>query len=98
MREGLLYGIGAYGLWGLVPFYFRWLKDDVSPTEILAHRILWSAIFLAILLTLARRWEPVVRCFRTRALLGPLLLSAVLVAVNWLVYIFSVKLEKIVHA
>jgi chloramphenicol-sensitive protein RarD len=97
LREGLAYGLAAYGLWGLVPFYFRLLKDEVPPTEILAHRVIWSAVFLAAILTLARRWQPILHCFRTR-LLWPLVLSALLVAVNWLVYILSVKLEKIVQA
>lgn len=97
-REGLVYGLAAYGLWGLVPFYFRILKDDVPLFEILAHRVLWSTLFLAAILTVSRRWGPIVRCFRTRALLWPLVLTAVLVAANWLVYILSVKLERIVHA
>jgi chloramphenicol-sensitive protein RarD len=98
LREGLVYGLAAYGLWGLVPCYFVFLKDKVTPVEILAHRVVWAAVFLAAILTLAQRWEPIVRCFCTRSLLLPLMASALLVAVNWLVYIYSVKLEKIVQA
>jgi chloramphenicol-sensitive protein RarD len=98
LREGLIYGLAAYGLWGLVPCYFVFLKDRVAPLEILVHRVVWSAAFLAAILTLAQRWEPIVRCLRTRRLVMPLTASALMVGVNWLVYIYSVKLEKIVQA
>ncbi len=96
-REGLVYGLAAYGLWGLVPLYFC-LLVEVSPWEILAHRVLWSALLLAAIVTVMRRWDAVLRCLRTRALLLPLTLSAVLVGVNWLVYIYSVTQQRIMHA
>jgi chloramphenicol-sensitive protein RarD len=98
LREGLLYGFGAYGLWGAVPLYFSLLRDEVSAHEILAHRVVWSAVFLAVILTLTQRWQAVGRCFATRKLLLPLTLSAVLVGINWLVYIFSVSQERISEA
>jgi chloramphenicol-sensitive protein RarD len=98
MREGLLYGLGAYGLWGVVPLYFCLLRDDIAAHEILAHRIVWSAVFLAAILTFAARWEAIGRCLRTRSLLLPLLLSAVLVGINWLVYIYSVSQQRIAEA
>ena len=97
-RAGLLYGLAAYGLWGLVPLYFRLLKDDVSFDEMLAHRIVWSSVFLAAILTGTGRWGVVVRCFRTPKVWLLLAVSAVLVAGNWLVYILSVSLEQIVQA
>jgi chloramphenicol-sensitive protein RarD len=96
-REGFLYGLAAYGLWGLVPLYFRWL-NDVPSFEIVAHRVVWSAVFLAALLVLARRWPRVVECFRIRRLLLPLTASACFVGINWLVYILSVEWQQVVQS
>jgi chloramphenicol-sensitive protein RarD len=96
-REGLLYGLAAYGLWGLVPLYFYWLKG-ISPYEVIAQRIAWSTVFLAIILTLARRWQAVARCFRSRTILLPLLLTSVLIGVNWVVYYISVDQNRLVEA
>src|SRR5207244_8012219 len=59
--EGYTYGLIAYGLWGLVPLYFHAL-DQVSPMEILAHRIVWSLLFLALVLSLTHRWGMFQKC------------------------------------
>ena len=96
-REGILYGLGAYFWWGLVPLYFRWL-GKVSPFDILAHRIAWSAVFLVLLLTLTRRWPEALRALRTPSIVWPLVGSAVLVAYNWLMYILGVHFHMIVQA
>ena len=96
-RQGLIYGILAYGFWGLVPIYFRSIRALPSD-EILAHRIVWSAMLLGIIVTVARRWRDVARCLADWRLLLPLLLSAMLIAINWLAYIKSVADERIVEA
>jgi chloramphenicol-sensitive protein RarD len=96
-REGLSYGLAAYGLWGLVPLYFYWLKG-ISPYEVVAQRILWSAVFLVGVLTVTRRWPAVGRCLRTRTLFLPLAISSVLIAINWLVYYLSIDRNEIVQA
>ena len=96
-REGVVYGLAAYGLWGLVPLYFVLLKE-IWAVELLAHRVLWSALFLAALVLVSGRWDAVSRCFRTARLLLPLSITALLIAANWLVYIFSVNLERIAEA
>jgi len=96
-REGVLYGLGAYLWWGLVPLYFRWL-GPVEPLDILAHRIVWSAVFLAALITLTGRWPETIRCLTTPTIVLPLAVSAILVAYNWLMYIVGVYLQIIVQA
>jgi chloramphenicol-sensitive protein RarD len=93
---GLLYGLAAYGWWGLMPLYFK-AVGAVPPWELLAHRIVWSVVLLAAVLTLWRRWPDLARCLRDRRLLVLLLLSAVLVGLNWLVYIHGVATRRIVH-
>ncbi|MCI0377205.1 MAG: EamA family transporter RarD [Gemmataceae bacterium] len=96
-REGLIYGLVAYCWWGLVPLYFRLLRE-VPPTEILAHRIVWSMLFLVAALTRLRRWRAFAKCFRIPALFRVLILTSILIAANWFVYIFAVDRGLVVHA
>jgi len=89
-RAGLLYGLGAYLLWGVLPLYFKALAH-VGATEIVAHRILWSLLFLAALLTFARRWRPVGTALRTPRVVLTLAASAALIATNWLIWVWAVN-------
>ncbi len=95
-RGGLASGLVAYILWGLVPIYFKAL-GDVRPIEILANRVLWSVVFLALLLTVVRGWPDLLRCLRSRALVPLLLTSSVLIAANWFVYIYAVATDRIMQ-
>jgi chloramphenicol-sensitive protein RarD len=95
-RSGLAYGFAAYGLWGLMPLYFRAVAS-VRPIELLAHRIVWSVLLLAGAMTLFRRWGDFRTCLavpRTRWLL---LASTLLIAVNWYVFIYGVEQHQIVQ-
>lgn len=88
-RAGLFFGLGAYLLWGFLPLYFKFLAH-VDPTEIVAHRIVWSLLFLGALATAWRRWPTIRTAFSDRGVLLTLAATAVLIAVNWLVYIWAV--------
>jgi len=88
-RAGLIMGLGAYVLWGVMPLYFK-LIGHVAPSEIVAHRILWSLIFLAALASLWRRWPAIRNAVATPKVFGVLAITAVLIGVNWLVYIWAV--------
>jgi len=95
-RHGIGYGLGAYGLWGLVPLYWP-LLADAGPLEILAHRIVWSLVLAGLLLLVLRKrgwWRTIARP-RT---LGLLTLAAALIAVNWGVYIAAVNSGHVVEA
>jgi chloramphenicol-sensitive protein RarD len=94
-RRGLTYGVAAYLLWGLFPLYWP-LLEPAGADEILAHRIVWSLVVVAALLLLRRRWAWVRTLGRRR--LGLLALAAVLVAGNWLTYIYSVNNEQVVQS
>lgn len=96
-REGFLYGLVAYGWWGLVPLYFKSL-EGIDPLEILAHRIVWSMVFLASLLSVAGRWGELKRCFTSPRVGGVLVATSVLIAINWFLYIYSVDREQVVQA
>lgn len=88
-RAGLLFGLGAYLSWGVLPLYFKALSN-VLASEIVAQRLLWSLIFLAVLLTLWKRWSSLKAILLNPKLLGALTITAVLIAINWLVYIWAV--------
>jgi chloramphenicol-sensitive protein RarD len=88
-RAGILLGLGAYLIWGLMPLYFK-LLTRVSAPEIVAHRILWSLIFLGVLVALWRRWAAIRAAATTGKVLTTLVVTALLIAVNWLVYIYAV--------
>jgi chloramphenicol-sensitive protein RarD len=96
VRTGLLYALAAYGLWGIVPLYFKSLT--CSAKEIVAHRVLWSAIVLSIVLTAIRRWPEFWKALRTRNTLLMLFASAYLVAANWLVYVHATNIGQITQA
>ncbi len=88
-RSGLLYGLAAYGLWGVLPLYFVAVKG-VQPVELLAQRVVWSVLLLFALLTFLGRWGELragLRSARTRWLL---LASTILIAVNWFAFIYGV--------
>jgi chloramphenicol-sensitive protein RarD len=82
-------GLGAYALWGVLPLYFKALVH-VRATEIVAHRILWSLIFLGALATLWKRWPGIRAALASPKVALTLLLTAILIGVNWLVYIYAV--------
>lgn len=95
-RAGLLLGFGAYLLWGVLPLYFKAVAH-VDPVEIVAHRILWSLIFLAALLSLRKRWGLVSAARRNRKVMLTLALTALLIGVNWLVYIWAVLNDHVLE-
>jgi chloramphenicol-sensitive protein RarD len=96
-RGGLLYGLGAYTIWGFIPLYFRALSN-VPALIILGHRVFWCALFLTIIIALRREWRsirPLVRDRRTLLLLST---SAVLIAMNWLIFIYAVIARQVLQA
>lgn len=96
LRSGLIYAVLAYGLWGIVPIYFK--SISVSAKEIVAHRVIWSAIFLGLVVTALRRWPAVGVALRSRKTMIMLFFSAYLVASNWYLYVYSTIDGKITQA
>jgi chloramphenicol-sensitive protein RarD len=97
LRRGYLNGLGAYLLWGVFPIYFKALRP-ASPLEILAHRVIWSAVFVTLLLTAARRWRTARALLHQRRKLAGLALAAALIGVNWGVYIYGVNSSHVVES
>jgi len=97
MRSGVLFGVGAYGLWGMFPLYFP-LLEPAGPFEILAHRIGWSLVVVAIVLGLRRRIGELRVLARSPRILGLLAAAAGFIAINWTLYIYAVTTERIIES
>lgn len=93
---GLLYGVLAYGLWGIFPVYFK-AVSDVAPTELLAHRILWAVPLLALLVVRERHAGDLLRALRHPRTRTTLLVTTGLIAINWLVYIHAIVTNRILE-
>lgn len=94
-RQGVWLAVGAYGLWGVLPVYWKALHRVPAP-EILAHRIIWSLVFLLVLVGVRREWralQPGLRAGNLRRYAA----AAALLAVNWLTYIWAVNAGRIVE-
>jgi chloramphenicol-sensitive protein RarD len=89
-RTGLALGLGAYALWGVLPLYFKAVAA-VAPFDIVAHRVLWSLPFLALLIGLSRGWPKVRAAAAQRRTLSMLVVTAMLIGGNWLLYVYAVN-------
>jgi len=96
-RSGLLYALGAFGMWGVFPLFFP-LLEPASPLEIVAHRVVWSLLLCVVLVALARSWDEVRAVLRDRRMLGTLAVASALLATNWLVFVFAVLAGHTVDA
>ncbi|MGA5418422.1 EamA family transporter RarD [Streptomyces pseudogriseolus] len=96
-RTGLLNGFAAYGMWGLVPLFWPLLKP-AGAVEILAHRMVWSLVFVAAALAVVRRWAWIGELVRQPRRLALITVAAAVITVNWGVYIWSVNSGHVVEA
>jgi chloramphenicol-sensitive protein RarD len=96
MRTGILSAASAFLCWGLFPLYFHAI-GEVPPLQILAHRMLWSLLFLLVVLAVRRQWAWL-GVVRQPRILGSFIASAVLLSVNWLIYIWAVNNGHVIEA
>ncbi|GGD38986.1 EamA family transporter RarD [Franconibacter pulveris 1160] len=96
-RQGVLFALAAYFIWGIAPAYFK-LIYYVPADEILTHRVIWSFFFMVALISLSRQWSSVKKLFSTPKKVIALALSAVLVGGNWLLFIWSVNNHHLLEA
>jgi chloramphenicol-sensitive protein RarD len=95
--KGILFAGGAYTIWGFFPLYWR-LLTGVGPLELTVHRVFWCAIAVAIV-TLARgRFWHVMAVVRTRRVIGGLVVTSLLISVNWTIFIYCVSTHQLVEA
>lgn len=93
-RRGILFGLAAYGMWGFFPAYYK-MTDTVPADLVVAHRIVWSVVFVGGFLYLRGRWQEVLDIFADPAILKKLAASAAFISVNWLVFVWAIAQEKV---
>jgi chloramphenicol-sensitive protein RarD len=95
-RSALIAGFAAFTTWGLIPVYWKLLKT-VPAVEILAHRFVWTTVFLIVLLTWQRRWPELRAAARSRRTLLYCLASGLALSINWLFFIWAVNVGRVVE-
>jgi len=94
---GLFYGLAAFGIWGLVPVYFK-AVGKVPPLEVLAHRVLWAVPILVGLVLIQRQGRAVLDAVRSRRIFGVLVVTTLLIGWNWFVFIWAVANDLVLQA
>ena len=94
---GLIYGVSAYVLWGLLPLYWK-IVEEAGAYEILAHRGIWSLILCLLLLTIRKQLKSALSMVWKRRTISLLLLASLVLTINWGVYIWSVTVNRVVEA
>ena len=97
MNPGLFYAFGAFTIWGLFPLYFVLIRQ-VAPFEVVLQRSLWSLVFLGLLLTALKRWAWLKQVLAEPRKLPLFAFSALLLACNWLVYVYAIQSQQVVEA
>ncbi|MUV37478.1 Protein RarD [Lentibacillus sp. JNUCC-1] len=100
-KFGILYTAGAYFLWGLLPIYWK-LVDEVPAGQILAHRIVWSFVFVSVLVLITKKGRPFLHAFKalfqTKKQAVQLLAASLVITLNWLTFIWAVNSGHVVQA
>jgi chloramphenicol-sensitive protein RarD len=95
-RAGLCYGLAAYSMWGVFPIYFHALSA-VAPWIVLCHRIAWSVLFLGLVVSVRGEWKAIRPILRNRRTVLLLSIGAVLIALNWLIFIYAVGSHQVME-
>ncbi len=95
-RRGAIYACGAFFLWGVFPVFFK-LLSHVPVLEIVAHRALWAILFLIVPLSMGGRWRQVRIALATPGVLVTLAATALLLTVNWLIFVWGVNAGRILE-
>lgn len=93
----LITGITTFMMWGLFPIYFK-LLENVPAIEVLAHRVVWSLLFLFMIIAYRKRIKNIIRYTGNKKLMRALFLTGVLIASNWGIYIYAVSTDRILYA
>jgi chloramphenicol-sensitive protein RarD len=94
---GLIYGVGAYLLWGLLPLYWK-LVEEAGAFEILAHRGIWSLLLCIFLLAVRKQIKSAYQMVKARRTLALLFLASGVLMLNWGVFIWAVTVDRVVDA
>lgn len=95
MNKGILYGIGAYVAWGFFPIYWKFLHH-VPAIQVIGHRIMWSFLLLIVFIVFAKQWADF-RALASFKVIRIYTIAAILISINWLVYVWAVNANFIVE-
>ena len=100
-KWGIISGVLAYLLWGVLPFYWK-AVGEVSPLSVLSYRIVWSFVFMVVVLLVTNKltffYQEVMKLIRDKKRLIAIIFAAILITVNWFIFIFSVSSGKVIDA
>jgi chloramphenicol-sensitive protein RarD len=100
MKKGILYAVFSYLLWGLLPIYWK-LLGNVQADEILANRVIWSFVFMLILIIATGKWSLFIETIKSfkenKKLFWALVIASILISCNWYIYIWAVNHGHIVQ-
>lgn len=96
-RAGVFNALGAYFLWGFAPIYFK-LLTDIAAGEILMHRVIWSSVFLLLMVIAMKKWSMLIALCRQPKIIANLALSASFLAINWFLFIWAVNNNHLLDA
>ena len=91
--KGFAFAIVAYLLWGFLPIYMKALSH-VPAAEVVAHRVIWSVPVAMIVLVALRRTSDLKNALRSKRVMGMALLTATLISVNWLTYVYAIATDS----
>lgn len=97
VKAGVLFALAAYSMWGIAPMYFK-LLTSVPALEIVMHRIVWSVLVLCLLLAVRKKFGQVFNAMRDPKVIATLSISGLLLAANWLVFIWAVNNDQMLDA
>lgn len=96
MNKGVLYAIVAYLAWGMLPLYWK-VFQTMGAWEILAHRILWSMLFVLLVIVITKRWRKMWGAVSGAKLMGAMLFCSMMISANWLIYIWAVNHDHVME-
>lgn len=97
VKTGVIFALAAYVMWGIAPMYFK-LLSSIPAIEIVMHRIIWSALLLCLLLLVLKKFNQVIIAIRNPKVMIILTISGLLLALNWLVFIWAVNNNHLLEA
>lgn len=97
LKRGVTAAVSAYVLWGLFPLFWKQLTG-IDALELIAHRVVWSLLFVLLICHVQKVWPEFLRAFKDRRLLGLHLLSGCLLSINWLSYVWAVTHDRVLEA
>lgn len=97
VKAGVIFALAAYSMWGVAPMYFK-LLTSVPALEIVMHRIVWSVLVLCFLLAVRKKFSQVIKAIQDPKIITILSISGLLLAVNWLIFIWAVNNDQMLDA